>query len=378
MLRPKNAFKICGVAGLLLGGPLALWLTLHLGLSPWIEITLIAVAVLMLLATPLVVKVLTGVDGFVFYRDVICIFASVWLTLRWLHQPVLPHLDVTIAGAGVFHACGRLGCLLSGCCFGRPSRIGVRYQDAHAEMGFPSQLVGVRLFPVQAAESAWILTLVACATLHILRYARPGSAFAFYVCGYAMGRFFFEFARGDAERPYWKGFSQAQWISLLLTLGVNVAQFIKILPRSSWHENAFALLALTMFLVSIVRRLSTNERFALLHPRHIHELAQALHRMSPSLRGYAVSSTSARAHAHITVSQTSLGLRLSASEIAARSGDNLLHYCVSREGTPLSPRSAHLLAHLISCLRHDSAAFEVSPGNHGIMHILFSVHKPAR
>lgn len=377
MLRPKNAFKLCGVAGLLLGGPLAIWLALRQGLSPWTEVELIAVAVGMLLLTPLTVKVFTGVDGFVFYRDVICIFAAVWLTLRWLHQPVLPYLDVTIAGAGMFHACGRIGCLLSGCCFGRPSRIGVRYRDAHSEMGFPSQLVGVRLFPIQVAESVWILTLVASATLHILRHARPGSAFAFYVCGYALGRFFFEFARGDADRPYWLGFSQAQWISLFLTLGVNAAEFTRILPRSNWHASAFALLALMMFLVSIVRWLNTNERFELLHPRHIHELARALERMSPSLHSHAVYPRSAGAHPHITVSHTSLGLRLSAGEIA-RGGSHLLHYCVSREGTPLSPRSAHLLAHQISCLRHDSAAFEVSSGNHGIMHILFPAHKPVR
>src|SRR5947209_7114061 len=103
MLLPEHAFKVCGAFGLLLGGPLALWLTVYCGLLPWIEVALVAVAVGMLLLTPLAVKVVTGRDGFVFYRDVICIFTAVWAVLRWLHQPMLPYLDVTIAGAGLFH-----------------------------------------------------------------------------------------------------------------------------------------------------------------------------------------------------------------------------------------------------------------------------------
>jgi len=40
VLNPENSFKFCGVAGMLLGGPLALWLTLYRGLSPWIEVIL--------------------------------------------------------------------------------------------------------------------------------------------------------------------------------------------------------------------------------------------------------------------------------------------------------------------------------------------------
>jgi hypothetical protein len=45
--------------------------------------------------------------------------ATVTLTLKLLHQSVLTCLDVLIAGPGVFHACGRIACLLAGCCYGR-------------------------------------------------------------------------------------------------------------------------------------------------------------------------------------------------------------------------------------------------------------------
>lgn len=370
ILPPKDSFKWCGVAGLLFGGPLAIWLALHHGLSPWIELTLVAVAVGALLATPLAVKVLTGRDGFVFYRDVICIFAAVILTLRWLHQPVLPYLDVTMAGAGMFHACGRIGCLLSGCCYGRPYRLGVRYRHEHADMGFPAQLVGVRLFPIQAVESTWILCLAAGATLMILRPLPSGSAFALYATGYALGRFIFEFARGDADRPYWRGFSQAQWISLMLAGSVSAGTFAGVLPRSNWLGGALVLLMLAMLLIAIARRCEKTKRFELLHPRHIHEIAKALGQMAEPLNGQVSVSGNAWPRPEIKISPTSLGILLSSGQVA-RGGRRVRHYCVSRRGAPLSPGCVRLLARQISRLQHDSAAFEVSQGSHGVVHILF-------
>jgi Prolipoprotein diacylglyceryl transferase len=365
---PEIAFRLCGVAGLLLGAPLAISLALHRGLSPWKEAVLIAVAVGALLATPLAVKVFTGVDGFVFYRDVICIFTVVWVTLRCLHQPVLPYLDVTLAGAGVFHAWGRLGCLLSGCCFGRPWKAGVRYGHAHAEMGFPEQLVGVRLFPIQAVESAWIACLAASAAFLIYRHSLPGAGFAFYVCGYACGRFCFEFARGDKDRPYWKGFSQAQWISLLLTLGISAAEFSGRLPRSKWSAFAFVPLALAMLLLGIARQFWTRDRFELFRSSHVQELAQALRRLQLSPEASAALPRWTRTA--VTVSQTSLGLRLSAGQLND-GGSRLQHYSLSREGRPLSLRNTRLLARQISRLQHNCADFQVAEGHHGVMHVFF-------
>lgn len=112
-----------------------MWLALQLNLSRSVELTLIVVAVTILLATPLAIKVLTGRDSFTFYRDVISIFIAITFTLRWLRQPVLPYLDITTVGCAVFLACGRMGCLTAGCCYGRPARRGVRYKTVHAEMG---------------------------------------------------------------------------------------------------------------------------------------------------------------------------------------------------------------------------------------------------
>lgn len=359
--RPKHAFKLCGVAGLLLGGPLALWLVRRHGLSPWTEVTLVAVAVFMLLATPLAVKVFTGRDGFVFYRDVICIFAAVWLALRWLHQPMLPYLDVTITGAGVFHACGRIGCLLSGCCFGRPSKFGICYGYAHAVMGFPSQLTGVRLFPIQVVESAWILTLVICSTVLLLHHSTPGTVFAFYVTAYALGRFFFEFARGDADRPYWLGFSQAQWISVVLASAICMAGYRGAMPFHLWHTFALASLLLAMLAVSVARQVMSAPRHRLLHPGHMQEMAAALK------QAFNHADTMPQ---RTPIYSTSLGIQISGG-ILKQPGRSMFHYAISGRGSPLPPAWARVLVGFILRVRHPFVTFyQCRQGVMGVYHLL--------
>ncbi len=360
-MRPKNAFKICGVAGLLMGGPLALWLAHRQGLSLWTELVVISVAVGMLLATPLAVKVLTGVDGFVFYRDVICIFAGVCLVLRWLHQPMLPYLDATITGAGMFHACGRIGCLLSGCCFGRPATIGIRYSNAHAKMGFPSQLLGVRLFPIQAVESTWILALVICSIVQLLQHYPPGAAFASYVTGYALGRFTFEFARGDPDRPYWLGFSQPQWISLVLTSGILCAELRGTLPLQQWHMFAPPLLLLAMLAVTAERQLASAPRHLLLHPAHMQEMAAALKQAFDHANAIPQSTP---------VYSTSLGIQISGG-ILKQPGRSMFHYAISQRGSLLPPAWTRVLVGFILRVRHPFVTFyQCSQGVTGVCHLL--------
>src|SRR5262249_38293875 len=136
--------------------------------------------------------------------------------LRILGQPALPYLDITILGVGAFLVFGRIGCFMVGCCHGRPYRWGVRYRDKHASAGFPRYLVGVPLFPIQLVESAIVLGVVCVGIAIALQRATPGEALAWYVAAYGVARFSLEFLRGDAERPYYLGFSQPQWISLIL------------------------------------------------------------------------------------------------------------------------------------------------------------------
>lgn len=112
---------------------------------------------------------------------------------------VAPLLDAVALGLAVMLATGRIGCLLAGCCHGRPARRGVRYGPAHAAEGFPAALVGVPLVPVQAVEAVWAATL-ALGGLVLLGAAAPGVTAGVVVAGRAGGRFVLEALRGDEGR----------------------------------------------------------------------------------------------------------------------------------------------------------------------------------
>ena len=92
----------------------------------------------------------------------------------------------------MIHACGKLGCVIVGCCHGRPCRFGIRYGREHADVGFPSHLVNIALFPIQLMESVFVLCLVVLGTIVLLKGHPPGSALAFYALFYAAGRFCME------------------------------------------------------------------------------------------------------------------------------------------------------------------------------------------
>src|SRR5262249_15128101 len=161
-----------------------------------------------------------------------------------------------------------IGCLMVGCCHGRPHRLGVCYRQEHADAGFPQYYVGVRLFPIQALESLFVFSVIAVGSWLVLTNHPPGEALAWYVFTYGVARFFFEFARGDTGRPELFGFSEAQWTSLLvMSVGV-ITEFYGIMPLHSWHAWAPIGVLLTMIVVALVRRFRKPAIYQLLHPYH--------------------------------------------------------------------------------------------------------------
>lgn len=352
--RAWPAFQVCGCTGLELAVLLALGLTLYRGLSPWVMGAVIGAAIFSFYALTYAVKIVTGREQLVYYHHEIAVMLNAALLLWLLGQPVLAYLDATILGLGAFLACGRVGCLMAGCCHGRPHRWGVRYRAEHAAIGFPRAYVGVRLFPIQAVESLWVAAIVVIGAVMILRGAAPGAALAWYVVMYDIGRFSFEFVRGDADRPYYLGFSEGQWLALILTLLVVAGGLTGMLVFELWHALAAAGLALTMLAVALVRRRAPARR--LLHPHHIHEIAAALAQAPAD-------------PAQVRVIQTSLGLQLSASRPPGQAG-GACHYAISAQSGALSEESAQALADLLLQLRHDSGTIELVRSSRGVFHLL--------
>ena len=368
--RSWPAFRLCGYVGLAASLLLTSGLTLYRGLSLLVLAGLVLAAILTFLGLAMATKILTGEERLVYYHQEIAILTVNGLLLWLFQKPVWSYLDIMILGVGTFLACGRVGCLMVGCCHGRPNAWGVCYRPAHAAEGFPAHYVGVRLFPVQALESLWVVAIVGVGVALLLGGAAPGAALAWYVVSYDLGRFGFEFLRGDAARPYRGGFSQPQWISLLLMCGVVGAELAGLLAWQAWHAVATAGLAAVMIGIVLHRRSPAGLRYRIRHPQHVEQLARALDQVTR-----AAEAPQRATGAAPPIASTSLGLRLSAGKIGGADGP-VDFYAFSAGSGPLPAPAARAVADLILQLRHPAGSAELIQGGHGVYHLCITPAGP--
>lgn len=366
-LNSRPAYKSCGYMGMILALVLALALAAGRGGSPAVILLIGSVASLTFLALAMTTKIIRGAESLVYYHHLITILITTALALRLLHIPILFYLDITVLSVGLFHACGRLGCLMVGCCHGRPSRWGIRYGEKHAAAGFPPYLINVRLFPIQAVESLWVLCLVLVGSALVLRNQQPGEALAWYLIGYGAGRFCFEFARGDVERRYLLGFSEAQWTSLFLVSAVMLAEILNVLTFEAWQVWITACFLLLALILALRRSLDRTARHKLLHARHLKEIVQTLERISETATE--MSSKPPHREPVVRVGCTSLGIRISAGRIRSDAG-NAYHYALSSQSSAMTEVSVRILAELILRLKHPRGLSQLIQGHQGVYHLL--------
>ena len=156
-------------------------------------------------------------SGGVFYGGLILAVLVSWWYMRRHQMPLWRTCDAFAPGIALGHAIGRVGCLMAGCCYGRPTSApwGIVFSDAFAAsyVGTP---LHVHLHPTQLYESAAEL-LILCTLLLMEKRGRQfaGRTIWAYVLLYAVSRFFIEFFRGD-DRGVVFGVSTSQFISLVL------------------------------------------------------------------------------------------------------------------------------------------------------------------
>jgi Prolipoprotein diacylglyceryl transferase len=154
--RVRPAFLVCGYTGLAAAVALALTLVGLRGLSPWVFGGIILTSMATFLALAMATKIVTGREMLIYYHHEVAVMAVAAGYLWLLCRPMLPYLDITLLGVGTFLAFGRVGCLMAGCCHGRPHGWGVRYREEHAAAGFTPCFVGVRLFRSSSSNrSGW-------------------------------------------------------------------------------------------------------------------------------------------------------------------------------------------------------------------------------
>ena len=138
----------------------------------------------------------------------------------WRHPrvPFWKTADMCGPAIALGQAIGRIGCLMAGDDYGRPTRMpwAVTFTDPDAASigGAP---VGVPLHPAQAYESL-VCAVLFVILIRLLRQKRfDGEVILAYTALYAIARFVLEFFRGDADRGFVIGWvSTSQFIAAVL------------------------------------------------------------------------------------------------------------------------------------------------------------------
>ena len=312
----------------------------------------------------IIAKIITGEEVIVYYHHEIAILIMCSIVLKLLHAPLLNYLDITILGIATFLAFGRIGCFNVGCCHGRPVKNGAIYKHEHVEAGFTDYYEGVPLFPVQLVESIFVFIITAAGCFVLLYHYPPGTVLLLYTVVYGSFRFIIEFFRGDPERPYWKGLSEAQWTTLLLVAVTVVLSLSGVLPFYKWH----LVLVMLLFALSLIVVLKENTTNKITRPRHIREIATALDQLT-------IDGPSSTSHelpvGHVKIFQTDLGLSLSNDELI-ENGVLVKHYTVSfKQNKMLTTRIVKKLATIIKRLRKHAGHFEILEKQKKVFHILF-------
>ncbi len=152
--------------------------------------------------------------GMVFYGGLIGGIIAGVIYCRCLKLDTLAYADVLAPAIPLFHAFGRVGCFLGGCCYGIECDWGFKYEHSIA-----AEANGVTRLPIQLFESAG--NLIIAAVLIILfrrKKLKKGMIFLLYLIMYGVLRITTEFFRGDAIRGFLFGISTSQWISIFMIL----------------------------------------------------------------------------------------------------------------------------------------------------------------
>lgn len=127
--------------------------------------------------------------GLAILGGIVAAIAAAFIFMKLKKLPFFVTLDLIAPFVVLGQSIGRIGCLLNGCCYGFPCKIGF-YFPVHEAVLFPTQLL-----------SSFLL-LILYVFLRTKQY-RPhpaGMIFVNYILYYSFMRFFIEFARADSGK----------------------------------------------------------------------------------------------------------------------------------------------------------------------------------
>lgn len=153
--------------------------------------------------------------GLVFYGGLIGAFVGAYVYCRHFKVSYIGFLDVYAPLIPLVHGFGRIGCFLSGCCYGKEYHGVFSVQFPYNEL--VPELCEVPRVPVQLIEAG--LNFIMFGILFYLLRRRKllgGRLMGVYLIYYAAARYFLEMLRGDEIRGGIGTFSTSQLISLFV------------------------------------------------------------------------------------------------------------------------------------------------------------------
>jgi phosphatidylglycerol:prolipoprotein diacylglycerol transferase len=167
-------------------------------------------------------KLISG-SGFVFYGSLLFAIPTMLWYFRKHQLPVRGMLDIMAVVTCLVHGMGRIGCLMAGCCYGKPTvhAFGMTFTNPACQ----ANPLNVALHPTQIYEATLIFSLMAVLLFLRSRKRFDGQLFLIYLIGYAVGRGVLEMFRGDLQRGFLIKdiLSHSQFISVLI---IGVAMFV--------------------------------------------------------------------------------------------------------------------------------------------------------
>ena len=150
-------------------------------------------------------------SGFVFYGGLFGAILFAILCAKILAIDSKSLLSFLAPSFAIFHAFGRIGCFMGGCCYG------IGWHGGIAMAAMPN----IKRFPVQLLEAFG--ELIIFFILIKLDHLKKFNLMIIYLLLYSILRFFDEFLRDDIIRGIWAlGLSTSQWIAIFTISGVLI------------------------------------------------------------------------------------------------------------------------------------------------------------
>lgn len=152
--------------------------------------------------------------GFVFYGGFIGGIIALPIVKKIHKIDVLAIIKAIVPCIPLAHAMGRIGCHLTGCCYGAQYD-GIFHIIYHNNLFAPND---IGLFPVQLLEAICNLILAAVLLIYLLKKGPVMNTIYIYIISYSVIRLILEYFRGDAVRGFFMQLSTSQIISIILLL----------------------------------------------------------------------------------------------------------------------------------------------------------------